>query len=122
DCVDVQNAGETTSGVYTVYPDGQPRSVYCDLTTEGGGWLVFLRRQDGSVDFKKNWTDYKNGFGDVSGEFWLGNELLHTLTKTGNVSLRVDMESFEGESRFAEYSEFSVGNEASQYVLQVAKF
>ena len=42
DCAEVQSAGHTQSGRYTVYPDdgGDPFSVYCDMDTSGGGWTV----------------------------------------------------------------------------------
>uniref|UniRef100_A0A1X7SIG3 Fibrinogen C-terminal domain-containing protein n=1 Tax=Amphimedon queenslandica TaxID=400682 RepID=A0A1X7SIG3_AMPQE len=53
--------------------------------TDNGGWTVFQRRQDGSVDFYRNWTDYENGFGDLTGEFWLGLSKIHCFTKEGSV-------------------------------------
>ena len=83
--------------------------VLCDMTTNGGGWTVFQRRLNGSVDFYRDWSSYKNGFGDLHGEFWLGNDNLHRLTAAGNVSLRVDLEDFEGNITYAEYATFKVG-------------
>ncbi|KAK2192775.1 hypothetical protein NP493_23g05016 [Ridgeia piscesae] len=74
DCADVLAAGETESGIYTVWlaDTGRQVDIFCDMDTDGGGWLVFQRRQSGTVDFFRDWSSYKSGFGNVSGEFWLG--------------------------------------------------
>ncbi|XP_035687120.1 ryncolin-1-like [Branchiostoma floridae] len=105
-----------------IYPVGggiSPIHVYCDMDTDGGGWTVFQRRQDGSVDFYLDWQAYKTGFGDLRGEFWLGNDNLHHLTAQGGYELRVDLEDFEGNSAFAKYSNFRVEDEGHLYKLTV---
>ena len=100
--------------MYTINPDGgKPIQVLCDMTTDGGGWTVFQRRLDGSVDFYLGWESYKNGFGDLCGEFWLGNENLQRLTAVGNITMRVDLEDFVGDIRYAEYTTFKVADEAN---------
>ena len=91
------------------------------MTTDGGGWTVFQRRMDGSVDFYRYWTDYQRGFGNLSGEFWLGLDKIHRLTSTGT-ELRVDLRDFESNSAYAQYSSFSVGDSASKYNLSVSGY
>ena len=122
DCKNASARGQTTSGVYTIQPDNQTTfQVYCDMETDGGGWTVFQRRMDGSVDFYRYWTDYQQGFGNVSGEFWLGLDKIHRLTSTPT-ELRVDMQDFEGNSTYAQYTSFNVGDSASKYILTVSGY
>ena len=105
-----------STGIYYINPDGgSPIQVLCDMTTNGGGWTVFQRRLDGSVDFFQGWESYKNGFGNLSGEFWLGNDNLHRLTASADVMLRVDLEDFDGNITYAEYTTFQVADEADKY-------
>ena len=96
--------------------------MFCDMTTDGGGWTVFQRRLDGSVDFYLDWESYKNGFGDLNGEFWLGNDNLHRLTAADDVTLRVDLEDFDGDTRYAEYTTFKVGDEVDKYCLLIGGY
>uniref|UniRef100_A0A1X7UL16 Sushi domain-containing protein n=1 Tax=Amphimedon queenslandica TaxID=400682 RepID=A0A1X7UL16_AMPQE len=123
DCRRLFENGNTTSGVYTVNPDGgTPFEVYCDMETDGGGWTVFQRRQDGSVDFYRNWTDYEYGFGDLTGEFWLGLSKIHRLTKEGSNTLRVDLGDFEGNTAYANYSTFGISDSCTKYILTVGRY
>ena len=118
-CDDLYQSGKTTSGVYTIDPDGLGSfAVRCDMeTTPGRGWTVFQRRVDGSVDFYRKWTDYKNGFGNLTTEFWLGLDKIHRLSSSEQNVLRVDLETFENETAYAVYESFSVGNESDGYRL-----
>ncbi|XP_078573489.1 uncharacterized protein LOC144860223 [Branchiostoma floridae x Branchiostoma japonicum] len=91
DCADLYEGGSTTSGVYMVTLQNNTRvEVYCDMDTDGGGWTVIQRRFDGSVPFNRTWADYKRGFGNLTGEHWLGNDNLHLLTNQRAYRLRID--------------------------------
>ena len=57
---------------------------------------MFQRRLDGSVDFYRGLTDYKNSFGNLYGEFWLGLDKIHRLTTTVKNKLRVDLMDTKG--------------------------
>jgi len=117
-CAEIYKSGARKNGVYTIKPDNLSAfDVFCDHTTAGGGWTVFQKRLDGSVDFYRNWTDYKVGFGDLNGEFWLGLDNIHRLTSDNNGMLRVDLEDFEGNTAYAEYNKFGVMSENNKYRL-----
>ncbi|XP_072513251.1 microfibril-associated glycoprotein 4-like [Salminus brasiliensis] len=128
DCSDVYANDQVVSGVYTIYPTTDtPVQVYCDMGCEGGQsgdgkWTVIQRRMDGSVSFYRPWEQYKKGFGDKYGEYWLGLENLYQLTRNRKYELRVDLQDFEGGKANAQYSSFSVNSESEGYRLHVDGF
>ncbi|XP_077096977.1 tenascin isoform X1 [Siphateles boraxobius] len=124
DCSQALLNGDTTSGLYTIYVRGdesQPLQVYCDMITDGGGWIVFVRRQSGKVEFFRNWKNYTAGFGDLNDEFWLGLSNLHKITSSGQYELRVDLRD-KGESAYALYDKFSVSEPRSRYKVHVGGY
>ncbi|KFO75604.1 Tenascin-N, partial [Cuculus canorus] len=126
DCSQMQQNGNASSGVYTIYLNGdgsQPTRVYCDMATDGGGWIVFQRRSTGEVDFYKRWKSYVEGFGDPAGEFWLGLDKLHNLTSSSHIryELRVDLRT-ASESVYAVYDFFQVASSRDRYRLSVGNY
>ena len=126
DCTEILSKGYLTSGIYKIHPFVQglyhsnttaPVNVYCDMDTDGGGWTVFQRRHNGLVDFYRDWEDYKQGFGYVNGDYWLGLQNLHWLTSTARYELRVDLEDFDGNRAYAKYNSFQIGDERLFYKL-----
>ena len=104
-------------------PDGKGSfNVYCDMHTDGGGWTVFQRRQDGSVDFYRGWNDCKSAFGQLTAEFWLGNDKIHRMTAAGPRSLRVEVEDWNGVRAYAKYGKFKIGGEQAKYRLEVGSY
>ena len=122
-CKDIQSLCNVT-GTYDIYPEISARSVQvlCDMETDGGGWTVFQKRQDGSVDFNVTWIEYKNGFGNVDGEFWLGNDILYQLTSYTSQELRIDMEDWDGNTSYANYALFGVADENEKYNVTLGEF
>ncbi|XP_033634250.1 ryncolin-2-like [Asterias rubens] len=113
-CKELLEAGQSETGIFTIVPAGfsDGLRVCCDMETDGGGWIIIQRRQDGSVDFYRNWIDYRVGFGDLNGEFWLGNDNLRKLTETvGMWQLRFDLENWFGEKAWSEHEGFRISGE-----------
>ena len=122
-CAEVYKSGDKISGVYKIDPDGLGEfEVFCDQTTAGGGWTVFQKRYNGAVDFFRAWDDYKRGFGNLNGEFWLGLDKIHRLTANSRKKLRVDLEDIHGNTAFAEYGSFSVASERVKYLLSLGGY
>lgn len=124
DCAQHLINGDTQSGVYTIYINSdQSLSVpmFCDMTTDGGGWIVFQRRQNGLTDFFRKWSDYRVGFGNLEDEFWLGLDTLHQLTSQGRYELRIDMRDGQ-EAVYAYYNKFYVGDPRSMYKLRIGDY
>ncbi|KAH8293104.1 hypothetical protein KR044_003148, partial [Drosophila immigrans] len=82
-----------------------------------GSWTIILRRLNGSVNFNRKWNDYKTGFGDVNGEFFLGLDNIHAMTTDQKQELMVVLEDFEGDVRYELFSEFAIADELDAYNL-----
>ncbi|XP_061459806.1 ficolin-1-like isoform X1 [Rhineura floridana] len=122
-CKELLAKGVLLSGWYTIYHrDCVPLTVLCDMDTDGGGWIVFQRRVDGSVDFYRDWDSYKRGFGSQLTEFWLGNDNINLLTSLGENELRIDLTDFDNNHVFAKYASFTVSGETDQYRLALGSF
>ncbi|XP_022624477.1 tenascin-R isoform X1 [Seriola dumerili] len=116
--------GETLSGVYTIYINRDPSQgvqVYCDMTTDEGGWIVFQRRQNGLTDFSRKWSDYRVGFGNLEDEFWLGLDNVQKIAAQGRYELRIDMRDGQ-ESVYANYDKFSIGDARNLYKLRIGEY
>ncbi|XP_013381706.1 ryncolin-1 [Lingula anatina] len=125
DCAELYQNGIKLSGVYTITPNvtaGRAFEVYCDMETDGGGWTVFQKRVDGTVDFYRGWEAYKHGFGNLNSEFWLGNDLIYLMTNDRRYELRVDMEDVTGTKTYALYNFFAIESEKTNYKLKLGAY
>ncbi|TSK13561.1 Fibroleukin [Bagarius yarrelli] len=124
DCSDYSVMKEMKNGVFKIIPDRRNGTfdVFCDMESNGGGWTVVQRRINGTVNFNRSWAEYKKGFGELRGEFWLGNDLIHLLTKTKDMVLRIELEDYQGAREYAKYDHFYVSNEFLKYRLSISKY
>ena len=114
-----------SSGVYKMSKGSFENSVnvYCDMTTDGGGWIVIQRNKKNSlVNFNRNWTDYEEGFGDLHTEVWHGLSAMHCLTQRGQWEMRVDYQKNDKTWSYLHYNQFSVGSASEEYPLTVGGF
>ncbi|TTB27315.1 Angiopoietin-related protein 2 [Bagarius yarrelli] len=124
DCLQALEDGHTSSGMYLVKPENTNKlmQVWCDQKQDPGGWTVIQRRMDGSVNFFRNWETYKQGFGNIDGEYWLGLENIYWLTNQATYKLLVTLEDWAGRKTFAEYASFRLEPEADFYKLRVGRY
>ena len=86
------------------------------------GWLTVIKRINGTVDFGKTWNEYKIGFGDISHEYWIGNDNLHLITNYYNTTVKFELEAFNGDKFIMRFSTFKVKDEASKYQLSISGY
>ncbi|XP_055383811.1 fibrinogen C domain-containing protein 1 [Condylostylus longicornis] len=94
--------------------------VRCFTSDEyGRGWTVILNRFDGDINFYRNWLEYKNGFGNIAGEFFIGLDKLYAITSNRLHELLILLQDFEGNARYVRYSSFAIGSEKDMYALNI---
>ncbi|XP_062573489.1 fibroleukin-like, partial [Saccostrea cucullata] len=120
DCKVYRDIGYTESGVYGIYPFGPSSEsvrTYCDMETADGGWTAIQKRLDGSLSFDRQWLEYKRGFGAPEHSYWIGNDIIHQLTKGNDSSLFVSITLINGTKLYELFDRFSVSTEENNYQL-----
>ncbi|XP_034472452.1 ficolin-1-like isoform X2 [Drosophila innubila] len=106
------------SGIYEIQiPKSGSSKVYCDTKTWGGPWTVILRRMDGSVNFYRTWRRYREGFGDLDGEFFLGLYKIYALTSESSQELLVQLEDSQGNQTYESYGKFAIASDDEYFAL-----
>ncbi|KAK6486399.1 angiopoietin-related protein 5 [Huso huso] len=130
DCSDIRDSvdfdSKTPSGIYIIQPDGTdyPFEVFCEMDYMGGGWTVIQRRSDGNIDFNRAWSEYMDGFGDLSGEHWLGlRKIFHIVNqKNTNFRLQVALESCDDTSAYASYDNFWMEDDSRFFKIHLGRY
>lgn len=105
-------------GVYQLKPSHSPAFLaYCEK-----GWIVIQRRINGRLSFNRNWNEYRDGFGDIRDEYWLGLERMYHITRTGSYELMVVLKSFDGVEKWAKFNGFKIASEIEQYRMDFESF
>ncbi|XP_054482889.1 tenascin-N isoform X1 [Anoplopoma fimbria] len=125
DCIQIMKNGNKKSGIFTVYINNdrsKPIDAYCDMETDGGGWLVLQRRTSGKLDFMKRWRQYIAGFGNMTDEFWIGLDKIYELTNTPiQYELRFDL-GLGAERAYAVYDNFKIAPVKQKFIITVGKY
>lgn len=124
DCQHAKDAGHSVSGIYLIKPENSngPMQLWCENSLDPGGWTVIQKRTDGSVNFFRNWENYKKGFGNIDGEYWLGLENIYLLSNQDNYKLLIELEDWSDKKVYAEYSSFRLEPESEFYRLRLGTY
>ena len=88
-----------------------------------GGWIIYQQRLDPIFNFTLSWNDYRDGFGIIGGNYWLGNENVHQLVSSGvSYKIRFEMMSTLGTWNSAEYYYFMLDSSTKFYTIHVGGY
>ncbi|XP_049307782.1 ryncolin-4-like isoform X2 [Bactrocera dorsalis] len=113
------------SGIYKIglpLPQGAVKEFYvnCLLDPSGGeAWTLIQRRQNKSIDFQRGWEEYKNGFGNLNTNFFIGLDKLHALTESQLHELWIELKDFDGVEKHAMYDSFAITDESQKYAMNI---
>ncbi|ALC42885.1 maker631, partial [Drosophila busckii] len=107
-------------GIYTIYVPGlMPFLVPCiDNSKASPGWTVIQQRLNGGQEFQRDWNTYRDGFGYLNEDYFLGLNKIHYITHSQPHELYIRMQKFNDEWYFVHYDNFRVGSEDDLFELQ----
>ncbi|XP_076031405.1 ficolin-2-like [Oratosquilla oratoria] len=123
-------------GVVTIRPPHQkPVKVLCEAGINSSGvgdgsgvsgtWTVVLNRMPTPLKhtaFNRSYDEYSKGFGDPAGEYYIGNDALHSLTTWRPHQLLVQLENFKNKKADVFYNLFTVAGAEDKYRLRVGEY
>ncbi|XP_076451777.1 microfibril-associated glycoprotein 4-like [Babylonia areolata] len=125
DCADVYKYGNWNgNGEYHVKPlaSSQPFEVHCRHVTSTRTYIMQRKKRKNRESFDRSWADYKDGFGNLEDDFWLGLEKIHKLTNVErSYKLRITIKFVNNSVLSYIYDDFKVTNETTGYRLQYNK-
>ncbi|XP_011193326.2 fibrinogen C domain-containing protein 1-like [Zeugodacus cucurbitae] len=113
------------SGIYKIqlplpYGDGKAFYVNCLLDPSGGeAWTLIQLRKDEYMNFYRGWKEYKNGFGNLNRNFFIGLDKLHALTASQLHELWIELKDFDNVTKYAKYDSFAIADEIQKYALSI---
>lgn len=117
DCSQINTPSDT--GLHMIAPSHQHRPIMAKCI---GAWTVVQRREDGSVNFNRSWDEYAEGFGSANGELWIGNEMLHQLTRDNCTQLRIIIQDLQNNSWYADYEHISIASRSEGYRIDFSGY
>ncbi|XP_030838030.1 ryncolin-3 [Strongylocentrotus purpuratus] len=127
-CLCLRKKGYTEDGIYYMENfEGSGRRgkhirLFCDMTTEDGGWTVIQRRQNGTTNFYRGWDDYSKGFGYLDADFWIGNTMIHSITSQTRFMIRFEFTDWDDQLGYAEYNGFRINDESDNFRLILGQY
>nr|XP_017012133.2 angiopoietin-related protein 1-like [Drosophila takahashii] len=106
---------EGPSGIYSMKIRGMNTF---EAPCNSKGWLTIQKRFDGSEKFARNWNNFKKGFGNIMGEFFIGLERLHVMTEARPHELYISLGMVNGSKAYAHYDDFKIASEEELYELK----
>lgn len=125
--VDCQSIAETKKKVEEIVANSSDKhsfnfDVLYDSEINGPGWIVIQQRIKGNENFYRDWASYRDGFGSFDGDFFLGLEKIHRITREQPYELYIYMDKINIDGtmeqiQFARYDEFAISGEEDNYRL-----
>ncbi|XP_034116246.1 angiopoietin-related protein 7-like [Drosophila albomicans] len=111
---------ENYPGVHQItVPNADPFNVLCDSKTAGKGWIVIQQRiGENETNFNRDWVSYRQGFGSLDGDFFLGLDKIYSLTQSEPVELYVHLVGLDGEIKYAQYDNFQILDNNNNFILK----